>query len=77
MKKQWCFKVKKTSLPLHFTEVSLVSGDIMPPETVDLNDFQAESWPSYPQGETRQAEEAAMFYESLFAVARKHCLRYN
>jgi len=60
-------RFSRFGLPLHFTEVSLVSGDIMPPEIVDLNDFQVDSWPSHAQGEARQAEEAAMFYESLFA----------
>jgi len=54
-------------LPLHFTEVSMLSGDIMPPEYTDLNDYQVESWPSHPEGEARQAEEAAVFYETLFA----------
>ena len=60
-------RFSRFGLPLHFTEVSLVSGDIMPPEIGDLNDFQVKSWPSCPQDETRQAEETAMFYESLFA----------
>jgi GH35 family endo-1,4-beta-xylanase len=60
-------RFSRFGLPLHFTEVSLVSGDIMPPEIEDLNDFQVESWPSRPEGEARQAEEAAMFYDSLFA----------
>jgi len=60
-------RFSRFGLPLHFTEVSLVSGDIMPPEIEDLNDFQVDSWPSSPEGETRQAEEAAMFYDSLFA----------
>ena len=27
-------------LPLHLTETTLVSGDLMPPEIVDLNDYQ-------------------------------------
>ncbi|MFC7484421.1 endo-1,4-beta-xylanase [Luedemannella flava] len=37
-------------LPLHFTETTLVSGDLMPPEIVDLNDYQIPSWPSTPEG---------------------------
>ena len=40
-------------LPLHFTETSLVSGQLMPPEIVDLNDYVVDSWPSTPQGEAR------------------------
>jgi len=60
-------RFSRFGLPLHFTEVSLVSGAIMPPEIVDLNDYQVESWPSSPEGEERQARETAMFYDSLFA----------
>ena len=52
-------------LPLHFTETSLVSGDLMPPHIVDLNDYQVESWPSTPEGEERQAEELVRHYRSL------------
>jgi len=55
------------NLPIHFTEVSLVSGQLMPPEIVDLNDHQVDEWPSTPEGETRQAEEAVEFYKTLLA----------
>ncbi len=54
-------------LPLHFTENTLISGDLMPPEIVDLNDFQVKEWPTTPEGEERQAREVVMLYESLFA----------
>ncbi len=49
-------------LPLHLTETTLVSGDLMPPEIVDLNDYQIPSWPSTPEGEERQAEEIVRHY---------------
>jgi GH35 family endo-1,4-beta-xylanase len=52
-------------LPLHFTETSLVSGDLMPPEIVDLNDYVVDSWPSTAEGEARQADELARHYRSL------------
>jgi len=52
-------------LPLHLTENSLVSGHLMPPEIVDLNDYQIPSWPSTPDGEARQADEIARHYTSL------------
>jgi GH35 family endo-1,4-beta-xylanase len=55
------------NLPLHFTEITLVSGEIMPPEIVDLNDYHNENWLSTPDGEERQAREAADYYERLFA----------
>jgi endo-1,4-beta-xylanase len=54
-------------LPIHFTESTLVSGKIMPPEIVDLNDYQVESWPTTPEGEARQAEEVVQHYKTLFA----------
>jgi len=53
-------------LPLHFTEITLVSGELMPAEIVDLNDHQVDVWETEPKGETRQAEEAAELYQILF-----------
>ncbi len=52
-------------LPLHLTETTLLSGDLMPPEIVDLNDWQPESWPTTPAGEERQADELTRHYRSL------------
>ena len=49
-------------LPLHWTETTLVSGDLMPPEIVDLNDHQVEEWPSTPEGEERQADDVVRHY---------------
>lgn len=54
-------------LPLHFTENTLVSGKIMPPDIVDLNDYQVDEWPSTPEGEERQKNEWKEMYEILFA----------
>ncbi len=54
-------------LPIHFTETTLVSGHLMPPEIVDLNDYQVNEWPTTPQGEERQASEALLHYKTLFA----------
>ncbi len=53
-------------LPLHFTENTLVSGKIMPPEIVDLNDYQVPEWPSTPEGEERQKKEWVEMYNMLF-----------
>ena len=55
------------NLPLHFTETTLISGKLMPPEIVDLNDYQVKDWPSTPEGEERQAREAVAHYKTLFA----------
>ena len=52
-------------LPLHFTETTLLSGDLMPAEIVDLNDYVVESWPSTPEGEARQADEVERHYRAL------------
>ena len=54
-------------LPIHFTETTLVSGHLMPPEIVDLNDYQVQEWPTTPDGEERQAREAIQHYKTLFA----------
>jgi len=54
-------------LPLHFTENTLISGDLMPPEIEDLNDFQVDEWPTTPEGEERQAKEVVELYRTLFA----------
>jgi len=58
-------RFSRFGLPLHFTEVSLVSGRLMPPEIDDLNDYVVESWPSTPEGEARQADELERMYRAL------------
>ena len=52
-------------LPIHFTESTLVSGHLMPPEIVDLNDYQVTDWPTTPEGEARQADEVETHYRTL------------
>ena len=52
-------------LPLHWTETTLVSGELMPPEIVDLNDYQVDDWPTTPEGEARQADEVERHYRTL------------
>ena len=54
-------------LPLHFTENTLVSGHLMPPHIVDLNDYQIPEWPTTPEGEARQAREWEEMLRLLFA----------
>ena len=60
-------RFEKFGLPLHFTENTLVSGHIMPPHIVDLNDYQIPEWPTTPEGEERQAREMEEMYSFLFA----------
>ena len=54
-------------LPLHLTETTLLSGDLMPAHIEDLNDHQVPSWPSTPEGEARQADEIERHYRTVLA----------
>ena len=60
-------RFSRFSLPIHFTENTLISGEIMPAYIEDLNDWQVDSWPSTPEGEERQAKEITEMYSILFA----------
>ena len=60
-------RFSRFGLPIHFTENTLISGELMPPEIVDLNDFQVPSWPSVPEYEERQTREVTEMYSELFA----------
>ncbi len=60
-------RYSRFGLPIHFTENTLISGELMPPEIDDLNDFQVKEWPTTPEGEERQAREIAELYQTLFA----------
>ena len=59
-------RFSRFGLPLHFTENTLISGDLMPEHIVDLNDFQVDTWPSTEDGEARQAREITEMYTVLF-----------
>jgi endo-1,4-beta-xylanase len=63
-------------LPLHLTESTLLSGHLMPPEIVDLNDYQIASWPSTPEGEARQADEMVRHYRSLVSHPAVEAITY-
>lgn len=63
-------------LPLHLTETTLLSGDLMPPEVTDLNDYQIPSWPSTPEGEARQADEIVRHYRSLVGHPAVQAITY-
>ena len=54
-------------LPIHLTESTLLSGELMPPEIEDLNDHVVAQWPSTPEGEARQADEIARHYRTLLS----------
>ncbi|MDR1700252.1 MAG: endo-1,4-beta-xylanase [Lachnoclostridium sp.] len=60
-------RYERFGLPIHFTENTLISGDLMPKHIVDLNDFVVDEWPSTEEGELRQAKEVEIMYRTLFA----------
>ena len=60
-------RFSRFGLPIHFTENTLISGEIMPAYIEDLNDWQVPSWPSTPEGEARQAREISEMYTALFS----------
>ena len=59
-------RFEKFGLPIHFTENTFVSGDLMPGHIVDLNDWKVESWPSTPEGEERQKNDLMTMMDYLF-----------
>lgn len=59
-------RFERFGLPMHFTENTFVSGDLMPAHIVDLNDFKVTHWPSTPEGEARQAEDLMTMMDYLF-----------
>ncbi len=60
-------RFSRYGLPIHFTESTLLSGHVMPPEIHDLNDYQIPDWPSTPEGEERQADEVVRHYRTLLS----------
>jgi endo-1,4-beta-xylanase len=60
-------RFERFNLPVHFTENTILSGHLMPPEIVDLNDYQVNDWPSTPEGEQRQAQQVVLHYKTLLS----------
>ena len=59
-----CERFARFGKPLHWTEASLISGPFKP----DMQFHgRYEGWDSTPEGEKRQADEAAGFYTTLFS----------
>lgn len=59
-------RFEKFKLPMHFTEITILSGRIAP-KVDDLNDLHIDPWPSTPEGEARQKEEAEELYSQIYA----------
>jgi GH35 family endo-1,4-beta-xylanase len=69
-------RFSRYGIPIHFTETTLLSGDVMPAHIEDLNDWQVESWPSTPEGEERQADEVERHYRTLLSHPSVEAMTY-
>lgn len=69
-------RFSRYGLPIHFTENTLLSGDLMPAHIVDLNDYQPDHWPSTPEGEERQADEIVRHYRTLMSHPSVESITY-
>lgn len=69
-------RFSRFGLPLQLTETTLVSGDPMPEDIDDLNDYVVDDWPTTPDGEARQADEIGRHYRNVFAHASVESLTY-
>lgn len=59
-------RFEKFNLPIHFTENTIVSGRLVPPEIQDLNDFQYDDDASTPKFEEKQKNDMEKFYREIF-----------
>jgi len=59
-----CERFARLGMPLHFTEATITSGELK--KQIDWRGRYAD-WPSTPEGEARQARDAAEFYRVLFS----------
>lgn len=71
-----CDRFAAFGLPLHWTETTLLSGDLMPPDVGDLNDYVVDDWPTTPAGEERQATEIVRHYSTLVAHPAVQSITY-
>jgi len=69
-------RFSRFKLPIHFTENTIVSGHLIPPGIVDLNDYVIDDWPTTPDGEERQAKEIVLHYKTLFSHPAVESITY-
>jgi len=69
-------RFSRYGLPIHFTESTIMSGHLMPPEYVDLNDYQVADWPTTEVGESRQADEVVRHYKTLLSHPAVKAMTY-
>jgi GH35 family endo-1,4-beta-xylanase len=63
---QFCEKFAKFGKPIHFTEVTILSGKLQSRDDKDWATVRT-GWFSTEEGEVRQAKEASEFYRLLFS----------
>jgi len=59
-------RFSRFGLPLHFTENTILSGELAPAHYDDLNDAYREDWPSTPEGEELQKQQVEEMYTQLY-----------
>jgi endo-1,4-beta-xylanase len=69
-------RFSRYGLPIHFTESTIMSGHLMPPEYIDLNDYQVTEWPTTEVGEARQVEEIVRHYKTLLSHPAVKAMTY-
>jgi endo-1,4-beta-xylanase len=60
-------RYSRFGLPLHFTENTIISGELAPAEYEDLNDIHRDEWPTTDEGEALQKEQVEEMYSQLYA----------
>lgn len=68
LEKIWetCERFGKVGKPLHFTETTVLSGDLMDSKDMDYR-TQRKDWLSTPEGEREQADYVERYYTLLFS----------
>ena len=68
LEKAWtvCETYGRFGKPLHFTELTVLSGRLKDPNDNDWHKARTD-WPSTPEGEAAQAEYGAKLYTVLFS----------
>lgn len=69
-------RFSRYGIPLHFTETTILSGDLMPGHIRDLNDWQVDHWPTTEEGEHRQAEDLERHYRTLYSHPSVESITY-
>ena len=59
-------RFEKFNLPIHFTENTITSGPIIPPEITDLNDWHFNDGDSTSEFEERQKTQLEEWYRTIF-----------